>query len=158
MAILGEILILSLIKTLHTLYIRALFSFILRQMEPNRRNMLKKKNFTKTCLNLIAIYRFGDRKKRIYDLFSLKVSFSTWTLPLPYDLPSWKTSHLHWLHQSHTRLWQFGNSLYNKKKQTLKTRNTVSNAHKMISPAPPCFVWQSPCFALGNPKIIQIKT
>ena len=28
----------------------------------------------------------------------------------------------------------------------------------MIPPAPPCFVWQSPCFALGNPKIIQIKT
>ena len=39
-----------------------------------------------------------------------------------------------------------------------KTRNTVSNAHKMIPPAPPCFVWQSPCFTLGNPKIIQIKT
>ena len=35
---------------------------------------------------------------------------------------------------------------------------TVSNAHKMIPPAPPCFVWQSPCFALGNPKIIRIKT
>ena len=40
----------------------------------------------------------------------------------------------------------------------MKTRNTVSNAHKMIPPAPPCFVWQSPCFALGNPKIIRIKT
>ena len=40
----------------------------------------------------------------------------------------------------------------------LKTRNTVSNAHKMIPPAPPCFVWQSHCFALGNPKIIRIKT
>ena len=38
------------------------------------------------------------------------------------------------------------------------TRNTVSNAHKMIPPAPPCFVWQSPCFALGHPKIIRIKT
>ena len=25
-------------------------------------------------------------------------------------------------------------------------------------PPPPCFVWPSPCFALGNPKIIQIKT
>ena len=37
------------------------------------------------------------------------------------------------------------------------TRNTVSNAHKMIPPAPPCFVWQSPCFALGNLNIIQIK-
>ena len=40
----------------------------------------------------------------------------------------------------------------------LKTRNTVSNAHKMIPPATQRFVWQSPCFALGNPKIIQIKT
>ena len=39
----------------------------------------------------------------------------------------------------------------------LKTRNIVSNAHKMIPPAPPWFVWQTPCFALGNPKIIQIK-
>ena len=39
----------------------------------------------------------------------------------------------------------------------IKTRNTVSNAHKMIPPAPPCFVWQSPCFALGNPKIMRIK-
>ena len=39
-----------------------------------------------------------------------------------------------------------------------KPRNTVSNSHKMIPPAPPCFVWQSPCFALGNPKIIRIKT
>ena len=39
----------------------------------------------------------------------------------------------------------------------LKTRNTVSNAHKMIPPAPPWFVWQTPCFALGNPKIIQKK-
>ena len=38
-----------------------------------------------------------------------------------------------------------------------KTRNTVSNAHKMIPPSPPCFVWQSPCFALGNPKIMRIK-
>ena len=38
------------------------------------------------------------------------------------------------------------------------TRNTVSKAHKMIPPAPPCFVWQSPCFALGNPKIMRIKT
>ena len=38
-----------------------------------------------------------------------------------------------------------------------KTRNTVSNAHKMIPPASPCFVWQSPCFALGNPKIMRIK-
>ena len=37
------------------------------------------------------------------------------------------------------------------------TRNTVSNAHNMIPPAPPCFVWQSPCFALGNPKIMRIK-
>ena len=36
-----------------------------------------------------------------------------------------------------------------------KTRNTVSYAHKMIPPAPPCFVWQSPCFALGNPKSFQ---
>ena len=36
-----------------------------------------------------------------------------------------------------------------------KTRNTVSNAHKMIPPALPCFVWQSPCFALGNPKILK---
>ena len=40
---------------------------------------------------------------------------------------------------------------------SLKTRNTVSNAHKMIPPAPPCFVWQSPCLALENPKIIRIK-
>ena len=39
-----------------------------------------------------------------------------------------------------------------------ETRNTVSNAHKMIPPASPCFVWQSSCFALGNPKIIRIKT
>ena len=39
----------------------------------------------------------------------------------------------------------------------VETRNTVSNAHKMIPPAPPCFVWQSPCFTLGNPKIIRIK-
>ena len=39
-----------------------------------------------------------------------------------------------------------------------QTRNTVSNAHKMIPPAPPCFVWQSPCFALGNHKISRIKT
>ena len=39
----------------------------------------------------------------------------------------------------------------------IKTRNTVSNAHKMIPPAPQCFVWQSPCFALGNPKIMRIK-
>ena len=38
-----------------------------------------------------------------------------------------------------------------------QTRNTVSNAHKMIPPAPPCFVWQSPCFALGHPKIMRIK-
>ena len=38
------------------------------------------------------------------------------------------------------------------------TRNTVSNAHKMIPLAPPCFVWQSPCFALGHTKIIRIKT
>ena len=36
-----------------------------------------------------------------------------------------------------------------------KTRDTVSNAHKMIPPAPQCFVWQSPCFALGNPKILK---
>ena len=41
--------------------------------------------------------------------------------------------------------------------KTISTRNTVSNAHKMITPAPPCFVWQSPCFALGNPKIMRIK-
>ena len=34
----------------------------------------------------------------------------------------------------------------------IRKKNTVSNAHKMIPPAPPCFVWQSPCFALGNPK------
>ena len=40
----------------------------------------------------------------------------------------------------------------------IKTRNTVSNAHKMISLAPPCFVWHSPCFVLGNPKIIRLKT
>ena len=39
----------------------------------------------------------------------------------------------------------------------MRTRNTVSNAHKMIPPAPPSFVWQSPCFALGHPKIMQIK-
>ena len=39
----------------------------------------------------------------------------------------------------------------------IQTRNTVSNAHKMIPLAPPCFVWQSPCFALGNPKIMGIK-
>ena len=39
---------------------------------------------------------------------------------------------------------------------TVQTRNTVSNAHKKIPPAPPCFVWQSPCFALGN--LIRIKT
>ena len=36
--------------------------------------------------------------------------------------------------------------------EQIKTRNTVSNAHKMIPPAFPCFVWQSPCFDLGNPK------
>ena len=29
---------------------------------------------------------------------------------------------------------------------------------KWYPPASPCFVWQSPCFALGNPKIIRIKT
>ena len=38
-----------------------------------------------------------------------------------------------------------------------KTRNTVSNAHKMTPPAPRCFVWQSPCFAVGHPKIMRIK-
>ena len=43
-------------------------------------------------------------------------------------------------------------------KHRFQTRNTVSNAHKMIPPAPPCFVWQSPCFALGHSKIIRIKT
>ena len=38
-----------------------------------------------------------------------------------------------------------------------QTGNTVSNAHKMIPPAPPCFVWQSPCFALGRetPKSVE---
>ena len=40
----------------------------------------------------------------------------------------------------------------------IMTRNTVNTAHKMILPALPCFVWQSPCFALGHPKIIRIKT
>ena len=40
---------------------------------------------------------------------------------------------------------------------SIKTRNTVSNAHKMIPPAPPCFVLQSPCFALGHPKIMWIE-
>ena len=39
----------------------------------------------------------------------------------------------------------------------LQTRNTVSNAHKMIPAASPCFLWQSPCFALGHPKIMRIK-
>ena len=43
-------------------------------------------------------------------------------------------------------------------KMPKQTRNTVSNAHKMIPPAPPFFVWQIPCFALGNPKIIRIKS
>ena len=40
-----------------------------------------------------------------------------------------------------------------KNSSKIKTRNTESTAHKMIPPPPPCFVWQSPCFALGNPKI-----
>ena len=36
----------------------------------------------------------------------------------------------------------------------IKTRNTVSNAHKMIPPAPPCFAY----FTVGNLKIMnQIK-
>ena len=35
------------------------------------------------------------------------------------------------------------------------TRNTVSNAHKMIPPAPPCFVFAY--FTVGNLKINQIK-
>ena len=38
-----------------------------------------------------------------------------------------------------------------------QTRNTVSNAHKMIPPASPCFVWQSLCFAQGHPKIMRIR-
>ena len=46
----------------------------------------------------------------------------------------------------------------NVKVQRKNTRNTVSNAHKMMPPAPPCYVWQSPCFALGNPQTIRIKT
>ena len=57
-------------------------------------------------------------------------------------------------------MWHHDINMYisNTDKNSYKTRNTVSNAHKMIPPAPPCFVWQSPCFALGNPKIIRIKT
>ena len=35
--------------------------------------------------------------------------------------------------------------------KTVETRNTVSNAHKMIPSTPPCF-------ALGHSKIIRIKT
>ena len=46
------------------------------------------------------------------------------------------------------------NKKFQKAKKKKKNRNTVSNAHKMIHPAPPCFVFAY--FTVGNLKINQI--
>ena len=125
------------------------------------------------CHNMVYKFKTLQNRKR---------SKTKWQIYIPFEMLYWKLrtleqysvpitatpNHTWWKHIRNTfsmATWHcFTISLFYKgctytlRIEYIETRNTVSNAHKMIPLAPPCFVLQSPFSALGNPKIIRKKT